>query len=653
MQQSGNGLEKLGLPDWVEKGAIWLGLGLVLTVLIRTAWQSDDAYITYRCIENALNGDGFTYNTIERVQAFTHPLWALLQLVVVFFTGEVYFTGIFLGMLFTLLTFWVLARKLVQNPLHFLFACLALLASSAWVDYTTSGLENSLSYFLLAVFMAEWLGEKRLLRLCIVASLIVLNRMDMLLLVAPALFSCWWPQRSFRTAGKVVLGFLPFILWELFALVYYGFPVPNTAYAKLNTGIPSGELFLRGLDYLYASLINDLPTLLLPILGLTLGFVRRRPRLPALSIGVLLYLFYIVKIGGDFMEGRFLTGPVLIGVVLVWDWVASQLDRKSTLALGGLCLLLLTSAIVQGPASMLTGADFKRERKDIIMESGVADERAFYYFQTGLLNVLAEPERPVHEWVANGEKMKTTGNKYFLVQNMGFMGYGSGPELYLIDGYALTDPLMSRLPAIYNPEWRPGHLPRAVPEGYLEGIPHSENLVVDEELHEIYEDILLVTRGDLWSWDRFKAIFRLNTGGASLTDESRFIYPITQSRGSDYPVYREDIAGGKVVHREDIEVGHFRGVQIQLKAFSGPNKIEFGLEPGYEYIAVYRGKDDFFKGVMISKDGEGITMRPDGIMSYTLDLEGERVQQEGDFLVVYGIWLYGKQILKYVKAGVE
>ncbi len=647
MQQSGSGSGVFSTGSWLEKLALWLGLGLVLVVIIRTAWQSDDAYITYRCIDNALHGHGFTYNIAERVQAFTHPLWALLQLIVVAATGEVYFSGIFLGVLFSMLTLWVLSRRLTRNPFHFLFAALALLSSSAWVDYTTSGLENSLSYFLLAVFMAEWLGEKRLLRLCLIASLIILNRMDMLLLVAPALFSAWWPQRSLRTVGRVLLGFTPFILWELFAIFYYGFPFPNTAYAKLNVGIPSGELFQRGLHYLGASFRNDFPTFLLPFLSLIIGFVRRRPRLPALALGVVLYLGYVIKIGGGFMEGRFLTGAVLVGVVIIWDWVASQWGKQAMGGLGGLSLVLVAIAVVQGPASILTGAEFKRERKDIITSKGVADERAYYYPQTGLLNVLSEPERPIHEWISNGHQMKASGNNFYVAQNMGFMGYAAGPELYLIDGYALTDPLLSRFPPMYNPGWRAGHLPRAIPEGYLEGLPHGENRVVEPDLHELYDKLLLVTRGDLWSWKRLKTVLNLNLGGAKVKDRQRFLYPVTQSQSQEYPVYP-----GEAFVSEPINLGHFRGVQIALKPFEGPNRLELGFEPGYSYVAIYRGEDDFFKGVLVEEGEPGVSIQPDGTMVYILDLEGERVPQKGDFLAVYGMWIYGRQALKYVKAGI-
>lgn len=632
---------------WMEKSALFLGFGLVLIVVIRTAWQSDDAYITYRCLDNALNGLGLTYNPAERVQAFTHPLWALLQLVVVFFTGEVYFTGIFLGIIFTLLTLWVIARRFAQNPFHFLFACLALLSSSAWVDYTTSGLENSLSYFLLAVFAAEWLGKKRLFNLCLIASLVVLNRMDMLLLVAPALFVTWWPQKSLKTVGTVLLGFMPFLVWELFAIFYYGFPFPNTAYAKLNVAIPGGELFQRGLDYFYASLNHDSPTVLLPILGLTLGFIGRRPRLPVLSIGIIFYMIYIVKIGGDFMEGRFLTGPILISVVILLQWISHQSQRRSNLALGGLSLVMVGLSILQSPASILTGGRFLRERADVLQANGIADERAFYYPQSGLLPVLANPDRPIHVWMNDGNNMRDKSSNFNVAQNMGFMGYASGPEVFLIDGYALTDPLLCRLPPMYNPSWRAGHLHRAIPEGYLEGLQVDENRLVEPDLNELYEKLRLVTRGDLWSWDRIKTIIDLNTGGAKLQNQDRFLYPVTQFRDSEYPIYPEE---GEVTDSTlEVNVGHFRGVEIKLKPGDSVGRIDFGLEPGYGYVVMLKGEDGFTKGALVENGVEGVEFLADGTMTYSLSLQGGRNLQEGDVLRVYGIWVYGKQTLKYVK----
>ena len=47
-------------------------------IVVKTAWVSDDAYITFRTIDNWIHGYGLTWNAYERVQVYTHPLWMLL-----------------------------------------------------------------------------------------------------------------------------------------------------------------------------------------------------------------------------------------------------------------------------------------------------------------------------------------------------------------------------------------------------------------------------------------------------------------------------------------------------------------------------------------------------------------------------------------------
>ena len=46
-------------------------------ILFRTAWISDDALISFRTVLNVTHGYGLTFNIVERVQTFTHPLWSL------------------------------------------------------------------------------------------------------------------------------------------------------------------------------------------------------------------------------------------------------------------------------------------------------------------------------------------------------------------------------------------------------------------------------------------------------------------------------------------------------------------------------------------------------------------------------------------------
>src|SRR5690606_34572394 len=124
--------------------------------------------------------------------------------------------------------------------------------------------------------------------------------------------------RSLRALRLFTLGGLPLILWELFSLVYYGFPFPNTYYAKLNTGIPAWETAKQGLLYLVNSLSLDPLTLLTIAFATTLVLIRwPGRRFLVLASSVLIYVFYTVKVGGDFMSGRFLVLPFALSVFAI------------------------------------------------------------------------------------------------------------------------------------------------------------------------------------------------------------------------------------------------------------------------------------------------------------------------------------------------
>lgn len=96
-------------------GALAALLALFVVVLVRTAWVSDDAYITFRTIDNFIGGYGLRWNVDERVQAYTHPLWMLLLSAGHAITREPYFTSIALGMACSMaavaLTFWRVAAS--------------------------------------------------------------------------------------------------------------------------------------------------------------------------------------------------------------------------------------------------------------------------------------------------------------------------------------------------------------------------------------------------------------------------------------------------------------------------------------------------------------------------------------------------------------
>ncbi len=226
-------------------------IAFAVLLIIRRAWVCDDAYITFRTIDNFYHGYRFTWNVTERVQVYTHPLWMLLLTTTTWLFNDIYFTSLLMGILFTTITLFILARKLTTNEFAGVFILLVLILSKAFIDFSTSGLENPLSHFLAVLFF--WLffkfdkDLKSFFWLSLVASLAILNRMDAALIYAPALVYAFWQVRSKKALWYLILSQLPFILWELFATFYYGFPFPNTAYAKLNTGLISADVIQQGL----------------------------------------------------------------------------------------------------------------------------------------------------------------------------------------------------------------------------------------------------------------------------------------------------------------------------------------------------------------------------------------------------------------------
>ena len=127
---------------------------LFAAVVVRTAWVADDAFITFRTVTNALDGYGLRWNVAERVQTYTHPLWMLLLLAGTAVTHNAYLSALGLSFVLTACTAGLILTIARWRPAPSAFALLAMIWSSAFVDYSTSGLENTLSHALLALLLA-------------------------------------------------------------------------------------------------------------------------------------------------------------------------------------------------------------------------------------------------------------------------------------------------------------------------------------------------------------------------------------------------------------------------------------------------------------------------------------------------------------------
>ena len=509
------------------RGHVALLLCLVfLAVLLRTAWLSDDALITLRTVLNFTHGYGLTFNVAERVQTYTHPLWMLMLTGAYLVAGNVYYAAIGLSVGVSLVVFWSTLRLAATSAQVWIVAAV-LLFSRAFVDYSTSGLENPLSNLLLVAFVAllfrsseaRVTSPPRLTGLWMVASLLYLARPDNVLLVAPALVWLTAQAGSWKLAARQTFtGLLPAAVWTAFSVIYYGFPFPNTAYAKLGHGIDRGELVHQGWIYLLDSIDRDPVTLVAILFAVTMGLAYRGPA-RWVAAGVLIDLAYVVSVGGDFMSGRFLTLPLFAAVLILSRAVPFERPRALTAA-----SLLAVVGLASAQIPLLS--DSRVELTDATLDPrvsnafGVVDERAFYFQEQSLL--LANRQSfPPPEW-PTGATQPVPTSVDTVCGRLGTNGL-EGPLTHLLDECALADPLLARLPAAYSPEWRIGHFIRMIPGGYRESLEQDVNLLSDIGIRPIYDDLRLITRAPrLLSRARLAAIWRVNTGADQQQINRRF-----------------------------------------------------------------------------------------------------------------------------------
>ena len=225
------------------------------------------------------------------------------------------------------------------------------------------------------------------------------------------------------------------------------------------------------------------------------------------ALAVCAYLAYVIRVGGDFMSGRFLTAPFVVSLCLLGRWRA----ESATARLAPIAIVGALGLAVPIP-TVMSGAAYHTPWEEIRSPSGITDERGFYFQHTGWLTPGGMRTEPVeaHELPPKLARVKADNPRVFLHDTVGMAGYYTGPDRQIIDVFALCDPLLARLPA--HVPWRIGHYERDVPEGYVESVDSGRNVIADPHIASLYAVVREVTRGPIWSLRRWRAIVALNTG---------------------------------------------------------------------------------------------------------------------------------------------
>lgn len=446
--------------------------------LWESRWIQDDAYISFRYARNLVDGNGLVFNPGDRVEGYTNFLWTMLSafplaqgdedpLPFMHRAGRFFWYGSYA----LLLAFgsYLAFRGIYTAPL----VAAPLIAHWSYNQWFLSGMETPMVSFLfllaLVVFALQDIKKTSLAAAFgLSCVLLMLARPDsawFLIGIAIAGLVChrsWFVDREFwrrwvpSFLAPVVLIWVPYTAWRLF---YYGDLLPNTYYAKAayNTAYGRGWEFVAK----YFEMYSFAPFLMiLPIAALmTRDPVVRRFLAGSLFGGAAVF-FYVIRLGGDFMEWRFLnpiTGVLFAGIGVgfyvighgVVRWILSRGKRAegpdrawvaAPAAVAGIaCAVYGISLLYQAAA-----AGYRPERLDVILgQETIAS-----------LQKYALPE---YAWTEIGRRCKELfpADTTIATTAAGMIPFFA--ELPTLDLHGLTDREIAHVPIAPSTPRRMGH----------------------------------------------------------------------------------------------------------------------------------------------------------------------------------------------------
>ncbi len=513
------------------------------------AWICDDAYHAFIMARNLVEGHGFVYNIGESVNASTCPFYTLIVAGFYAVYNDMFMCGVLSNMLFTaaasaILIFMVCRRKQVLIVVVTVLMCI----SRSFISYTTSGLENPMLFFLAAIFCSiifnkEKFNLRELFFMAFIVGLIAGTRMDTVLIFIPiciALYFCGelTEVRWYKRWLAGIAGLLPFFIWLLFSVYYYGFPFPNTAYSKLNTGIPINDYLKRGFDYFMYSCKYDPVLLIIPALFVLLAFAVKCKKYILIAVGNLLYFIYVFRIGGDFMGGRHYTLIFFVSLMCCSDIIAKGLIDDKLIRIWSVLRELITGFVDVIWRVLFLPFDKSSERKTPSFLYTIAVVTVFLsmihlgieFYEThpapdrgNIASDTREHYRPYSslvQYLLEGEEsIKNCYKQYKVTGEGGYLPFAPGFNLYYyrdgnnyFDEFGLGDSIIPRIQGRYNPKWLIGHVRRTVPVGYDETVKTGENHIADKDLATYYDKMKLIISGELNAPGRLETIIDFNLG---------------------------------------------------------------------------------------------------------------------------------------------
>lgn len=309
---------------------LWLILVAALAfrvyLFLSIAYSADDALITFRYAANLADGKGFVYNEGQRVLGTTTPLFALLIAGLLKLGVSPFVSAFVLNAAADCLTAVVLAAMFASVPsVAAWIPAAAFLFSPETLQWSLSGMETE--FVVAFLFVAFYLASRDSWKAAFAAgALATLARVDAAASLV-ALTAAYAFRRRSLPLLPMLTGAAVLLPWVVFALLYFGSPIPNSAAAKFalsgRNHLEAGARILL-IGFLHLNTYGAL--LLIPAVAGTVHVARKRPEWLPVAVWTWGYACSYALAAGPMHPWYY--APFYAGLLpLVWAGIVSLAER--------------------------------------------------------------------------------------------------------------------------------------------------------------------------------------------------------------------------------------------------------------------------------------------------------------------------------------
>ena len=323
---------------------LWAVIAILMLYALRRQYIMDDAFISFRYAKNLIEGNGLVWNIGERVEGYSNFSWTMLVAAGMLIGIKPETSTLWMGMIFHLaglIMTYLLSTRLLKSRDWGLLVLILIGTNYTVSGMASSGLETPLQLllFLLVGHMFVlgvqngWTNRRTLL-LSVILNIALLTRPDSIILVVAAVIGFYYTKKDrhytdfIRLAIPFAVILLPYLIWKT---SYYGSFFPNSYYAKVR-GL-SGLWY--GMFYVY---LFSISYFLLPYFFMVIwrgkSLYREYPVMGQLAVFVSVWIIYVIVVGGDFMDFRFMIAVTPFMFIVILEVIKRYIaDRSLRIAL--------------------------------------------------------------------------------------------------------------------------------------------------------------------------------------------------------------------------------------------------------------------------------------------------------------------------------